>query len=581
MDTIVERINYILDNPLPQIEYLERSFNAYNFGQDDTANFNTVEQLVRSIATSSDYVGESSITRLLTHENVRRLTVWARDERCLNFRNAFEVMQDDSQRKLQPYELDQIEKATRGQVTLSDITFYFTQLLPCGIAVCSVGLNDRFFVPKSTDIQYDYLNHQYVVIKREVSSHLLEQIVKTWTTEDDVDLSLATVEDMVEVEHGQVLVNNNEYVEFVKVNNDVYYRIHENPVIFTQIFDVDAESKMPVGIYALCRAEEKKLVRIKNAISSRIQAAINASLIVASNTMPAKAINNLYQGKTIVVNEEKFRTDSAQVPFYFPPSKVEEIKEYVLEVERLESIARHLTGLHRQPTEISKTDTSASEAVLVYQNTTETCREIINQFSDIFSKAIHFMAIRDFGIEMDVEVAFNPMDERMRVQFAEKWLPEVIQLIKDDPTAEVLGGLVSIETAQEMAIDLFRANKYSTETIKKRYSTPLDNEEAVLKARAEQKDAATKLAEAEQMKGHADLLNARTNNQKVRVDIAKHNDNITVKLAELGIEASDKNNQFVSGVISSILSAKKAGAERIVPQIPNSKEMKDVTEDKG
>ena len=579
-ETITDLIEQVCKEDKKEIDHLKEAYEVYEFGEQNITQYSDLRQVVRDLAESS-YLGESSYTRKLTHENVTPLCTWALDEKSFSFENIKNI----EGQEIPPAELQKIEKDLRSRIDPIDLSQFFTQLLVTGLAITSVGLNDEFYVPISEDVEYDYESRKYIIINRELDPEIVQQIIENdlWMSDDydengekNIDTIPETHEGPLEIKHGQVRNGRDEWVEFIEYNSNYYYRIHDRPVIRAQVFAVDPKTYMPKGIYSLCYAEEHYAIDLFAAIKSRIQKAISASLLVASNTLDAADVDTLYSGAVGAFNPDVLE-GADQNPFIFAPSRVDEIKHYERLLERIEEKIRRITGLYMRQTEISGSDTSATEAENVFVNSHERHREIINQFTKTYAECLRFLAFRDYGLVLDIRINNNPLDDNLRQIGSEKLMGMTIKAIESDPSGEKFGGLLNPAVLKSSLDDFFNFYKLDKSVLPTPQETALTNQTKMQEAQQQEREAAQRLAdaeiskaEAEKMKGEAELLKAQHKFMELMFNKGKHQDEMAFNMAELMQEAKKNNDDKAFDMFKSIYDSQVKNQMEVNKQIASA-----------
>ena len=387
---ISDEISKIVSDGIPEPDYLEVSYSVFDFGVYGQTSEPDIKDLVNSLSRPNYVTGESSLTRRLVTENNLALSTWALDSRCIDVTAAFYKVETPNElegvipepaepTELDASEVDSLDSKIRASIPKSNIDTFFTQLLVTGVGVVSVGLFDTFYVPKSKDVFSDYLNNKYIYFERELDGDILTLISHYWDTGYE-DYEPQEYEGMKTVTHGQVEIDGMFY-EFVKLDNTCYYQVHDRPVIHKMYFTQHPETFMPMGVYSLIRSEEFRHIELQVAIESRITRAIKASLLVSSNALDSETTDKLYEDQAVAVSADALTDANGGSVFHFAPSRIEEIAVYKEELQRMEDNARALTGLYKRPTNIAVGNTSATEAALAYENSTERLKGIISEFT--------------------------------------------------------------------------------------------------------------------------------------------------------------------------------------------------------
>lgn len=536
--------DYMKPERYNKIENLQTAYDIYEFGTDNIVEYGDITNAIKTL-TQQKYAGESTITRLLVHENERSLSTWAKDERCVNLEAPKQV---EDEKPVDPKDLDDLERSIREDIHPADISYFFIQLLIGGFAVASCGLKDIFYVPNSKDVTIDYMNHKYVCMKRKLEVSFVKTLVEMaeageetnygkWNIHNEGEFLLEYEDETMEVdvEHGQIKIGRKEFIEFVKYNGAFLYRILDKPIMFTQCFEYNAVNKEPMGLYAVFRAEELKAIKLKLAISSRITEAIKASMLIASGSMTKEQAQELYSGSVLPVAKSAFTNPQGKA-FEHVPSRVEEIPVYVEELNRVEHSARMATGLYKRQVEVSTSETSATESSIVFVNATEKQRALISAFSTTMGKVMECIALRDYSIELKAMVVYNPLDEELRLKTLDEVLPVAMELVKSDPDGALFGGIVNVRTIQQLIVEKFRAGKLDVGLLNPPSPTTLQDMNTMAEAQKEKKEAADVIAQAEALKAQAAMLKAQVEEAKLDVEMGKHTDEILIAMKELEIK---------------------------------------------
>ncbi|MGI9392490.1 MAG: hypothetical protein ACR2N8_03025 [Parvibaculales bacterium] len=577
-ETPTDLIKEIFESPLETPTDLEQAYRAYDYGvyknNEATSNLDLIRSITDRTRNPEFLSGEASLTRRLILENVADLSTWALDTRCVDILKAVKT---DGTKEYDQLQIEGLDKDVRNDIRKNDVERFFMQQLVSGIGCVSCGLSDTFYVPCSRDVTLDYMNHRYVYMERELEPDILNLVVAFWEHDYGDDYEPTYFDEVRKVIHGQI-EKDGVFYEFIKIDDNCYYQAREYSVIHTMVFATHPDSFMPQGVFALVISEEYRTLELQVAIETRINKAMNASLIVANNALPREEAQKLY-GDSVITLETDEASDASNLAglFSYPPSRVEEIQGYRDELSRIEKNARAITGFYERPTEIQVGNTSATEASLAYENATARQRSIITEFTGVFAKCYTEICQRDYEVKVEYSASFNPLDEYLQKLALNELIPMFITQIKDDPTGKMFGGAITEKTVADAIMMKMRMGKLPISLINPPNPTRLTDEALNKEAQDKERAADQRLADAENTKAEAEIMKAKvadresiTNLMKVKLAAKKHDDDVRHKMLTVALDAKKLNDEVTAKkakmILDSNIAASKVAVKTPIPQ---------------
>lgn len=408
-------------------------------------------------------------------------------------------------------------------------------LVDGAVLICRSPRDSSIWIPDNDDVAVDWINMDFFSARR--------------TLLDENDSEYEIVQGCFN-QYGK-------WYEFEMDESGYQGQIWQvmRPTMVPLVYNIDPDDRFPFGIPKTLASLEKKKAAAEKSIYQAISRDANASLAISAD-VPKRFIDNLYNDKIMVMDtgnpQLSLRDSIVQIP-----SKIENIPLLAAEIERITEQAMRYCGLQiMQTPDDAKASVSTFAAQTAYEASTVTMRNMVERALEAMAIVYDNIMESKWGSEVAYcHITHNPLDAQEERAFLKEILPGLETAIREDPDGVLTLGMFRLEEIGKIYNRLFRLNKVSPSLIAPR-DAQIKGELArgILTDRAKQQeqDAASVIAQAELVKSQASVANSQTNADKVMLEAQNKENQNLLELERIQIENEKLINNKRSAQIDAI-----------------------------